>query len=104
MDTLKTILKDNIRYYRNLKGFTQEQLAEYCKLSTSYIAAIETGMKVPSLKSLHRIGGQLGIEVAQLLTARDELEVQAFVRRFATGMGGVEAKIDQILSILEADK
>lgn len=100
MEQVKAILKENIRYYRSMRGLTQEQLAEKSGLSTSYIAALETGMKVPSLKSAVRIAQELEVEVAQILSSREELELREFVRRYSRGMGGVEQKLDLILSIL----
>ena len=102
MEQLKAILKENIRYYRNVKGYTQEQLAERSQLSTSYIAAIETGMKIPSLKSTVRISQELGLDVSQLLSTREEQQIQEFVRQYSKGLGGVEKKLDLILTILQS--
>ena len=45
----------NIRKYRMLKGFRQEDLAEMAKLSVSYFGAVERGEKTPSLETLINI-------------------------------------------------
>lgn len=45
----------NIRKYRMLKGFRQEDLAEMANLSVSYFGAVERGEKTPSLETLINI-------------------------------------------------
>ena len=37
------LLKNNIRYYRKLKSFTQSDLAKLCNVSKNTISSIETG-------------------------------------------------------------
>ncbi|MBR1907821.1 helix-turn-helix transcriptional regulator [bacterium] len=57
------ILKNNIKYYRNLRNLTQEQLAELSGVSTDYISELERGKKVPSIKRLDYIAHALNIEI-----------------------------------------
>ena len=57
------ILKTNIKFYRNLRNFTQEQLGELCGISTDYISELERGKKVPSIKRLDYIAKALNIEI-----------------------------------------
>ena len=38
-----TVLKNNIRYYRNLNNLTQSDLAKLCNVSKNTISSIETG-------------------------------------------------------------
>ena len=40
---LKHIFGKNLRYYRYLKGLTQEELAEYTNLNSSYMSELENG-------------------------------------------------------------
>lgn len=40
---LKHIFGKNLKYYRYLKGITQEDLAEYTNLNASYISELESG-------------------------------------------------------------
>lgn len=58
-----SILKNNIKYYRNLRKLTQEQLGELSGVSTDYISELERGKKVPSIKRLDYIAKALNIEI-----------------------------------------
>ena len=58
-----------IAYYRKLKGFTQEKLAEHMDVATSYIGAIEApNMNKPiSLTTLFRIAKILDVPAWRFL-------------------------------------
>lgn len=62
----------NISYYRKLAGYTQEELAEECEISRSYISAIEAPNMIQtiSLETLFRLADALSVEPHQLLTFR----------------------------------
>ena len=60
-------IKNNIKKYRNNKGFTQEKLSELAGVSTDYISEIERGKKVPSIKRLDKIAAALGIPAYKIL-------------------------------------
>jgi len=66
MSRLK-LLGQNIRKYRNLKGLSQEKLAELTGLSREYIARIETGVKRISLKKLFEIADILDANCSDLV-------------------------------------
>lgn len=57
----------NIRYFRKLKGLTQEMLAEKVDVSSVYISYLERGSKVPSLNLLGKIAEALEVNPALLL-------------------------------------
>lgn len=57
----------NIRKYRRIADLTQEQLAEKCDCSTSYIGQIENARSKPSVEALVNIANALGVTVDQLL-------------------------------------
>lgn len=63
----------NITYYRKLRGYTQEELAELVCISRSYISAIEAPNIVQnlSLEALFRIAKALDIEPYRLLEFRE---------------------------------
>ncbi len=44
-----------IQKIRQQKGFTQEQLAEKVKVSTTFIGYIETGYRRPNLKMIYKL-------------------------------------------------
>jgi transcriptional regulator with XRE-family HTH domain len=60
-------LKSKIREKRRRKGWTQADLAEKTGVSANYIALVERGRKVPSLRLLLRIADALGVSVSFLI-------------------------------------
>ncbi|MGG6313467.1 helix-turn-helix domain-containing protein [Paenibacillus macerans] len=65
MDVAKQVGK-NVRYYRKLKGLTQEQLAESTETYGSYIGRLERGEQNVQLETLHRIADALQVSVYAL--------------------------------------
>lgn len=61
------ILGQNIRRYRRIRGFSQEQLAELCCCSNSHIGQIEHARGIPSLDMTVKIANALSVTVDQLL-------------------------------------
>lgn len=61
---------------RNLKGLTQEELAEKINSNAGYISNIETGKKKPSLRMLINIVNVLDISLDYLVM--NELENKKF--------------------------
>lgn len=68
MEDIRKILTQRVKFFRELKGFTQEELAEKAKLSTKFIGEIERGAGNPTVESLARIAEALQIPPALLLT------------------------------------
>lgn len=62
----------NIAYYRKLKGWTQEKLAEKAEISRTHLSNIEApnATKSISLETLFEIANVLGVEPAKLLEMR----------------------------------
>ena len=60
------IFRKNLKFYRNKKGLTQEQLSEICDISTDYLSQIERGKRTPSFKRMELIAKALNIEVYKL--------------------------------------
>ena len=73
-DNLKDLLTFNIKYYRYVKGLSQEKLAEKCKLSPRYLTDIERGLHCPTIPKLEIIANALNIEPYKLFIneERDE--------------------------------
>ena len=65
------ILVENIKYYRSLLGYTQDNLAEAANLSKSAIGQIEIGKNAPRFENLIAIAAALKIEPNLLLRKRD---------------------------------
>ena len=64
---LDTIGK-NIRKYRLMKKYRQEDLAERAGLTTNYIGMVERGEKIPSLETFIKIVNALGVSSDMVLT------------------------------------
>ena len=57
----------NISFYRKLRGFSQEKLAEKAEIAPDYLCRIESGKKHPSLTTILLIAGALDTTVDDLL-------------------------------------
>lgn len=67
MDSLKSQFTQNLRQLRELRGFSQEKLAEKVGVSLTFIAHLETGRKSPSFETLEALGKALGVHPYRLL-------------------------------------
>ena len=64
-------LGSRIRYFRELRGYTQEKLSELIDCETSTLGHVEIGKNLPSLSRLEKIAKVLEIEVYQLFIKKD---------------------------------
>jgi transcriptional regulator with XRE-family HTH domain len=69
MTDIRELLANNIKKYRKIRGFSQENLAEKAKTSLTHIGMIEIGRKFPSVKMLEKIADALGIDTPELFSA-----------------------------------
>jgi transcriptional regulator with XRE-family HTH domain len=70
---IRLIVGENIKKHRERRVITQEALAERCGLTPQFIAAIEVGIKTPSLSTVEKIITVLQIQPYQLfLTESDD--------------------------------
>ena len=58
---LKDIFVENLRTFRNERGFTQAEFAEKCNTATSYIGQIEIGNRFPSIELIEKFAEVLKI-------------------------------------------
>ncbi len=68
------IIRNNIKYYRKEKNFTQERLSEISGISKDYLSEIERGKKIPSVRRLIKIAEVFEIEAYKLLMPRTDVE------------------------------
>ena len=57
----------NIANYRQLKKMTQHELAEAIGISRGYIVVVESGGRMPGIKTLSRIADALEVTIEELL-------------------------------------
>jgi len=60
------IIGDNIRKYRDGKGWSQEELAFECNLHRTYIGAVERGERNITILNLIKIKDVLEVKLNQL--------------------------------------
>ena len=60
--SIRKVLGANVKYYRFLIGFTQEQLAEKCDMSPRYISDIENSKGNVPIDTLEKLGKHLKVE------------------------------------------
>jgi len=69
MTDLRGLLAKNIKKYRKIRGFSQEDLAEKTKTSLTHIGMIEIGRKFPSVEKIEQIADALGIDTPELFSS-----------------------------------
>jgi len=57
----------NILYYRRLKGYSQEELADRVGMSRSRLSSIERGNVTLTLENLLKLAKELEIDVVRLM-------------------------------------
>lgn len=68
---LRALLSQNIKRYRQRKGWSQAKLAEKMEISTNYLSDIETKRGWLSPFSLVKLANALGIEVYMLFQPQE---------------------------------
>ncbi|WP_051633859.1 helix-turn-helix domain-containing protein [Bacillus sp. UNC41MFS5] len=56
-----------IKQLRNATGMFQEEFAYCCKLDRSYMSDLETNKKSPSLMTINKLAGGLGMKAEDLV-------------------------------------
>ena len=70
-DNLRGLLSQNIKRYRQRKGWSQARLAESMEISTNYLSDIETKRGWVSPLSLVKLANALEIEVFELFKPQE---------------------------------
>ncbi len=66
MSNIKKLLGKRIQELRKSKNFTQEKLAEMIGIGTPNISYFETGKFSPSIETMEKLAGALGVEIYEL--------------------------------------
>lgn len=59
---------EQIRYYRNKNGISQETLALIANVNPAYVGQIERGIKSPTINTIKKLSNALGIDLATLFS------------------------------------
>ncbi|NYE62468.1 transcriptional regulator with XRE-family HTH domain [Duganella sp. 1224] len=68
LDTLATAFGEVLRTARIEAGLTQEQLGLTAGIQRKYVSELELGKKTPSLDTVVKIAGALGLQPGELVT------------------------------------
>lgn len=64
---LKIKFGERVRHLRNLKGISQETLADLAEIDRTYMSGIERGKRNVSITTINKISVALGMDMDQLL-------------------------------------
>lgn len=65
----------NIKKYRKARNLTQAELAEKSDIDFKYLSRLETGLALPSLKTLESIAQVLKISIEQLFETVERVDI-----------------------------
>jgi transcriptional regulator with XRE-family HTH domain len=77
LSELSDYLGRNLRSIRELRGLTQQQLADLCEIPRSTVANVEVGGSNPTLAVLVRLASSMHLSIEELL-ARPRVRCQIF--------------------------
>ncbi|MBQ0050936.1 MAG: helix-turn-helix transcriptional regulator [Treponema sp.] len=81
MTKIQQVLAENLRKFRKIRGFTQEQLAEKAGTSTNYIGTIEIGKKYPSPQMLEKLAEALEIDSLMFFQCESKNEKDSILKQ-----------------------
>jgi len=76
---LRNLFSQNIKRYRQMKGWSQEKLAEKMEISTNYLSEIETGKGWVSPFSLVKLANAMEIEVFELFKPQEAVSADTLI-------------------------
>ncbi len=82
----KILFGKRIKYFRELKDFTQERLAELANIEQSSLSNIECGRVYPTFETLYRLATALEVEPYQFFTVTPRIAVQDMVKEITNAM------------------
>ena len=82
---LRAILGANLRKFRNIREWSQMELAEKSSISMNFLSEIERGNKWPSSETLQSLAVSLDIESYELFKPENETDpdIGKYMERFS---------------------
>ena len=68
------LIGKNIRHFRTLKWFSQQELKFSAKINNNYLTNIEKGLRDIKISTLCKISNALNVDIYELLIERDNYE------------------------------
>lgn len=99
------IISNNIKYLREKKGYTQEQLAEAADLSVSHLSKVESGQRRIGMKAYITVLKALGVEQEDFVSLAAVEEEENNFKKFEQIMKGCsEAEQKFLIDTMESIK
>lgn len=67
---IQDVLARNVRVFRELKGWSQEELAERADVHRTYVSQVERGLRNPTIVIVERLAKALKITASDLLKSK----------------------------------
>lgn len=94
-----------IRYFRHLRGLSQEQLALQAGINTAFLGHLERGLKSPTITTLEKLVKALGITFEELFAEKThtaEAQRETALNRLLLLVRGLSAaQLDQLSDIIQ---
>lgn len=101
VEKFKKKLGVNIKFYRELKAITQEQLAEMAGIGTSSLGCIEIGLSMPKPETLINLARALEIEVGEFFDTSNVKNIDRNIKLANTKIDKIKSFGEQILKLCE---
>lgn len=69
---LRPVFASNLQRIRHLRGLSQEELANDCGMSRSYLGHLEKGNFYVSVKIIGKLAGVLGVDPAEFFRLKEK--------------------------------
>ncbi|MCA9835127.1 MAG: helix-turn-helix transcriptional regulator [Thermomicrobiales bacterium] len=66
---LQQVFGRNLRRLRLERGYSQEDFAELLGVHRTYLGSVERGERNPTLRTVERFAGDLGVDAVRLLSS-----------------------------------
>jgi transcriptional regulator with XRE-family HTH domain len=97
MTNIRAVIAENLKKYRQARGWSQAILAEKAKTSTHYIGMLETMNKFPSSEMVHKLAEALDIDPTELF-AKDLDPAESMKRCQKAAFVDVGEAVNQFVS------
>ncbi len=101
-NSVQILLGSRIHQLRKRAGLTQAQLAERSLVSDEFLSRVERGVKAPSLSTIARVAGALGVSLAELFTVNASGGAETVRDRLEALIGLLAAEDDETLALVDA--
>lgn len=98
---IRVIVGDRVRSLRKKVGLTQAQLAERARLSEEAIGGIERGRFSPTVETLQKISGVLGVDLYELFLPERKKQGSTFEERLMRIIGSLRSRTPEELELAE---